>query len=97
QLDLPYETAQVKLRAGIALTRADRREPGVERLTDAYRTARKLGARPLATRVAGELAAIGEQVERRLGRRAAAQLEGPGLTRRELEIMRLVSTGRTNR
>ena len=97
QLELPYEMAQVKLRAGVALVRAGRHEPGIERLTDAYRIARKLGARPLAARVAGELAAIGEQVERRLGRRAAAQLEGPGLTRRELEIMRLVSTGRTNR
>ena len=97
RLELPYETAQAKLRAGVALVRAGRREPGIERMTDAYRIARKLGARPFAARVAGELAALGEQVERRLGRRAAAQLEGPGLTRRELEIMRLVSTGRTNR
>jgi ATP/maltotriose-dependent transcriptional regulator MalT len=96
-LKLPYETAQTKLRAGVALLTATRREEGVDCLTDAYRTARKLGARPLATAAAPELAAFGEQVDRRLGRRAAAQLDGPGLTRRELEIVRLVASGRTNR
>jgi DNA-binding NarL/FixJ family response regulator len=73
------------------------RELGIERLGDAYRTARKLGARPLAQRVAAELAKMGEPVDRRLGRRAAAALERGGLTRRELEVVRLVASGRTNR
>jgi DNA-binding CsgD family transcriptional regulator len=96
-LELPYETAQTKRRSGIALTLAGRHEKGIERLTEAYRTARKLGARPLASGVAKELSDLGERVDRRLGRRAAAMLEGPGLTRRELQIMRLVAAGRTNR
>jgi DNA-binding CsgD family transcriptional regulator len=73
------------------------RELAIERLMDAYRTARKLRARPLAQRAAAELAALGESVDRRLGRRAAAELAFAGLSRRELEIARLVAAGQTNR
>jgi predicted ATPase/DNA-binding CsgD family transcriptional regulator len=94
---LPYEAAQTHLRAGVAFVAAGEREQGIGHLTNAYRIARRLGARPLADRAAGELAGFGEQVDRRLGRRAAARLDGPGLTRRELEIVRLVATGKTNR
>jgi DNA-binding CsgD family transcriptional regulator len=47
---------------------------------------RWLGARPL-----------GEKVERRPGRRAAGELEHAGLSRREVEMLRPVSVGRTNR
>jgi ATP/maltotriose-dependent transcriptional regulator MalT len=96
-LQLPFELAQTQVRAGVTLAAAGHRGAAVDRLTSAYRTARKLGARPLARRAAAELESLGEQVERRLGRRAAAQLEGPGLTRREHEVMRLVADGRTNR
>ena len=44
-----------------------------------------------------QLVALGEHVERRLGRRAAGKQERAGLTRRELEVVRLVALGRTNR
>jgi DNA-binding CsgD family transcriptional regulator len=96
-LSLPFEAAQTHLRAGIALAASGERERGIERLVDSYRIARRLGANPLANRAASELMTLGEQVDQRLGRRAAARLEGPGLTRRELEIVRLVATGKTNR
>jgi DNA-binding CsgD family transcriptional regulator len=33
----------------------------------------------------------------RLGRRAAAEVAGAGLSRREIEVVRLVGAGRTNR
>jgi DNA-binding CsgD family transcriptional regulator len=97
ELELPFEAAQTQVRLGVAHAAAGARADGVEQLTGAYRTARKLGAQPLARRAVHELAALGEQVERRLGRRAAAQLDGPGLSRRELEVMRLVAGGGTNR
>ena len=42
-------------------------------------------------------ARLGESVERRLGRRAAAAHDGAGLSRREVEVMRLLAVGRTNR
>jgi DNA-binding CsgD family transcriptional regulator len=40
---------------------------------------------------------LGESVSRRLGARAAADADGAGLSRRELEVVRLLSVGRTNR
>jgi ATP/maltotriose-dependent transcriptional regulator MalT len=97
ELNLPFDAAQTCIRGGLAEAASGRREEGVNLLVDAYRTARRLGARPLATQAAQALAALGEPVERRLGRKAAASLGGPGLSRRELEVMRLVANGRTNR
>ena len=96
-LDVPFEQAEIELRAGVTLAAAGEREMALERLGDAYRTARKLGARPLAAEAAREVAALGESVVRRLGRRAAADADGSVLSRRELEVMRLVADGRTNR
>ena len=96
-LDIPFERVQIQLRAGVALAAAGEREQGLERLDGAYRSARKLGSRPLAAAVAAEVAGLGESVERRLGRRAAAEAEGGGLSRRELEVLRLAAEGQTNR
>jgi DNA-binding CsgD family transcriptional regulator len=48
-------------------------------------------------RVTGSLAALGERPERRLGRRAVAQAANGGLSRREVEVVRLVAMGHTNR
>jgi len=96
-LAIPHERAQVELRAGTMLAAAGLREEALERLSDAYRTARKLGAQPLASAAAQEVAALGESVAQRLGARAAASADGVQLTRRELEVLRHVAVGRTNR
>ncbi len=96
-LAVPFERAQIELRAGVVLAAAGEREQGLERLCDAYRTASKLGARPLASAAAREVAELGESVAQRLGGRAATKADGVQLTRRELEVLRLVSIGRTNR
>ena len=96
-LDIPFQRAEIELRAGVALAAAGERELGLERLGDAYRSARKLGARPLAAEAAREVAALGESVVRRLGQRAAADAERAGLSRRELQVVRRVAVGRTNR
>jgi DNA-binding NarL/FixJ family response regulator len=85
------------VRAGIALAAIGEREAAVERLTEAHRTATRLGSRPRAVEAARQLVTLGEQVERRLGRRAAGQLERAGLRRRELEVVRMVALGQTNR
>jgi DNA-binding NarL/FixJ family response regulator len=92
-LDIPYERAEIALRAGIAQAAAGNRDAALDLLGGAYRTARKLGARPLATEAAREAQALGGS----LGRRAEADAEGGGLSRRELEVVRLVGAGRTNR
>ena len=95
-LRIPAERAQILHRAGVALAAAGQRELAVERHAEAYRVARQLGARPLAGRAAMAIEQLGESVEQRLGR-AAADGEGSSLTRRELEVVRLVADGRTNR
>ncbi len=89
-LDVPFERAQMELRAAIAIAAAGDRETALERLGGAYRTARKLGARPLAAEAATEVAKLGGSVSRRVS-------EETGLTRRELEVVRLIAVGRTNR
>jgi DNA-binding NarL/FixJ family response regulator len=96
-LDLPLDRAETQLRAGVALAAAGERESAIERLTDGYRTARKLGARPLAARARMELAQLGERADQRHSRNGTAELENSGLSRRELEVVRLVAVGRTNR
>jgi DNA-binding CsgD family transcriptional regulator len=97
ELAIPFERAQVEVRAGVALAAAGERERGLDLLGDAYRAARKLGARPLASEAAGEVAALGDSVAKRLGKRAAAGTAEAGLTRRENEVLRHVAVGRTNR
>jgi len=96
-LAIPHERAQVELRAGVALAAAGEREEALERLSDAYRCARKLGAGPLASAAAQQVAELGESVAQRLGSRAAAAADGSQLTRRELEVLRHVAIGRTNK
>jgi DNA-binding NarL/FixJ family response regulator len=97
ELDLPFQRAQTQLRAAAAHVAAGEREDAVRRLTDAYRTARKLGAQPLAGLAARRLEELGERAEQRLGPRATRDMTAGGLTRRELEVLRFVSIGRTNR
>ena len=92
-LRVPAERAQILHRAGVALAAAGEREAAIERQSEAYRLARKLGARPLAGRAAAAIEDLGESAEQRLG---AAAADG-ALSRRELEVVRLVAEGRTNR
>ena len=47
--------------------------------------------------VSDSLTELGERADRRLGRRAVAQGADSGLTRREVEVVRLVAMGHTNR
>jgi DNA-binding NarL/FixJ family response regulator len=96
-LDVPVDRVEIGMRAGVALAAAGERDAALERLDDAYRGARRLGSRLMAVETAREVAALGESVARRLGRRAEADAEGSGLSRRELEVVRLVAVGRTNR
>jgi DNA-binding NarL/FixJ family response regulator len=88
-VDAPFDRAETERRAAAALAMLGRREEAVEHLVAAHRTARRLGARPLLERVAGSLAALGERPERRPGDNT--------LSRREVEVVRLVAMGHTNR
>jgi DNA-binding CsgD family transcriptional regulator len=97
ELEIPFERAQILLHAGTALAQAGERESGLERLAQAHRIAQRLGAEPLAGSVAAAVTAAGASLEELLGSRAAARHHNAGLSRRELEVMRLVADGLTNR
>jgi DNA-binding NarL/FixJ family response regulator len=94
-LRIPAERAQILHRSGVALSAAGERELAIDRHAEAYRLARKLGARPLAGRAASAIEELGESAEQRLGR-ASTDGEGSQLSRRELEVLRLVAAGETN-
>lgn len=93
----PYEVAEMRARCAVPLLETNRRAAALGILTASYRTAKKLGARPLAYRIVGQFEALGEPIEPHLGRRASSQSERAGLSRRELDVMRHVARGRTNK
>jgi DNA-binding NarL/FixJ family response regulator len=93
---IPYCYASTQLRAGIACTTAHQRDAAAAHLANAYRTARKLSARPLAARTAQALAVLGEPLGERSGQGAASRLRSGNLTRRQREILQLVAQGQTN-
>ncbi len=95
--DLPLARAEIGRRAGLAFVRVGRREDGIAALVTAARTARRIGATPLGTEIAADLAGLQESVERRLGGREARRLASGGLTRREIEVLHLVARGMTSR
>src|SRR5581483_8856343 len=96
-VELPFDRAEVECRAAVAYTAAGDRNSALEKFRSAHRAAIKLGARPLANRIAEQVTALGEKVERRLGRLAAAGVGRGGLSPRELEVTRLVASGLTSR
>jgi DNA-binding CsgD family transcriptional regulator len=83
-LGVPYEAARVRVLIGLACRRLGDEEAALMELDAAGWTFRQLGAAPDLARI---------QV---LSRQAAAE-PSHGLTARELEVLRLVATGRTNR
>jgi DNA-binding CsgD family transcriptional regulator len=97
RLGAACQFAHTQLRSAAALAAAGERDRAVERFVEAYHTARNLGAAPLASSATRGLVELGESLERRLGKRAARRLDQAGLTRRELQVLRLVNQGRSNR
>jgi DNA-binding CsgD family transcriptional regulator len=84
ELDVPYEAARVRVLIGLACRQLADEETAEMELDAARRVFEQLGAAPDLARAQS------------LSRKAAARLAG-GLTARELEVLRLVATGKTNR
>ncbi|MGZ8741366.1 MAG: LuxR C-terminal-related transcriptional regulator [Nocardioides sp.] len=80
QLRAPYETARTRVRLGVAFREMGDEDSSLAELDAARRTFAELGAAPAEREVA---ALIGPAAPR-------------GLTARELEVLRLVATGRGN-
>jgi DNA-binding CsgD family transcriptional regulator len=95
-LTTPYCHAITQWRAGAACIAAGQGDAGVLHLTSAYRTARKLGARPLAMRLAQSLRDLGETQNGHVARSGAARFQSGSLTRRQREVLQLVAQGQTS-
>jgi DNA-binding NarL/FixJ family response regulator len=95
-LEVPLERAETEWRLGAARAKLGEREAAIAHFVNAYRGANGLGAKPLAARIVKDLEALGEPVAKHLGQRAARQAGQGGLTRRQIEIVRLIAQGLTN-
>ncbi|MDH2429937.1 helix-turn-helix transcriptional regulator [Sphaerisporangium sp. TRM90804] len=92
----PYPRARSLTQAAVAAAKAGDRDGAAARLRAAYPLARALGARPLLV----EIESLGRRVGAVLAEGAAgpqAAVPGADLTPRELEVLRLVALGRSNR
>ncbi|HEX6675100.1 MAG TPA: AAA family ATPase [Actinomycetes bacterium] len=95
----PYQAAYARWRLAEALLATRDRELAERVLRDAYATAARLGAQPLRF----ELEQLGRRSRVPLGGAATPAATGApadaglGLTPRELEVLRLVAEGRSNR
>ncbi|NLU80139.1 AAA family ATPase [Micromonospora sp. HNM0581] len=94
-LPRPYDALLARERQARALLAAGDTEPGRVLLAEVYDRLYELGARGDAERVAGSLRACGAEVPRlwRGGRKGY----GDQLSPRELDVVRLVVAGKTNR
>jgi DNA-binding CsgD family transcriptional regulator len=100
-----YETARSRWRLAAALAEAGRRDEAQQELLLAIEVADRLGARPLRSAL-GELARRARLADRpapgaadRAARPGGAAARGPvaGLTSREVEVLRLLAAGMSNR
>ena len=94
----PQEEAYALLRAAGAASAAGNREGAAVRLGRAADLARRLGARPLLEQISSLARRARVDVAALPGQRAQPGGAAPlGLTERELEVLRLVAAGRSNR
>jgi DNA-binding NarL/FixJ family response regulator len=96
-MQLPRERVESLLRAAAACAAAGRREAAVAHAREAARGAEHLGARPLAEAAAALLREMGEALSGALGPRRARRAEPGGLTTRQLQVLREVSRGLTDK
>lgn len=88
-VELPHDRAELLVTAAQAALEAGQEQLARTWLTDARQQARRLGARPLQALAEQQLAALDAGPE-------TAELAA-GLTARQLQVVRLVAAGRTNR
>jgi DNA-binding CsgD family transcriptional regulator len=89
EVELPHDRAELLVSAAAAASNAGLEDQAREWLADARLQARRLGARPLQAAAEHALAGLGGS---EAGSAAAA-----GLTPRQLQVIRRVAEGRTNR
>lgn len=97
QLTSPWELARAEWRCGVACCAAGDNSEAIRHLTNAYRLAKNLGARPLASQAAASLESLGESPEEHSVAASPARARRATLTRRQLEVLRQVADGLTDK
>ncbi len=97
KLDLPFELALVLQAVGETAAAAGDRERAGESMHKGYRILKKLGARSASSRVAYRMRELGLRAEEGRGSTSGGREERGGLTRRQLEVARLMAEGFTNK
>jgi DNA-binding CsgD family transcriptional regulator len=88
-IELPYDRAELLVSAAVSARAIGLDEQAREWLTDARTHARRLGARPLQAAAERQLAELGSS--------DSTPAAAAGLTPRQLQVIRRVADGRTNR
>jgi ATP/maltotriose-dependent transcriptional regulator MalT len=97
KLKIPIEQVAVEYRLGCCLTELAQNDKAAIYLNRAYRTAKNLSARPLSSRIAAKMNEIGLHSEESRNASSKERASSAGLTRRQKEILLLLSEGLTNK
>ena len=97
KLETPLERLKAEFRLGVAHKHNDDHKNAILHLRNAYNIAKNLGCRPLASQIADELDTLGEPTGEQRSPEAASRAAYNGLTRRQVEILRLITGGLTNK
>jgi tetratricopeptide (TPR) repeat protein len=93
---VPLEEVETKYRAGLAHLANDQKKRGIELLQNAYQLAHSMGERFYSRRIIDVLDQQGVSIEKLVGKRKATRAKFGGLTRRQVEVLKLVAEGMTN-
>ena len=97
KLETPLERLKAEFRLGVAHKHNDDQKNAISHLRNAYNIAKNLGCRPLASQIAEELDALGEPTGEQRSPEAVSRAAYNGLTRRQVEILRFITEGFTNK
>jgi DNA-binding CsgD family transcriptional regulator len=97
EIEVPFDRAHTRWRLGTALASAGEHERAVDELRKAGRVFKQMGVKPFRSEVEKELVALGAYMEPLLSAREGRRLKQAGLTRRQIEVLRKLAQGMTNR
>ena len=97
EIETPYDRAHTRWRLGTALATAGEHEKAADELQKAGRVFIQMGVKPYRSEVEKELVALGAHMEPLLSAREGRRLKQAGLTRRQIEVLRKLAQGMTNR
>jgi ATP/maltotriose-dependent transcriptional regulator MalT len=97
EIEVPFNRAHTRWRLGTALVAAGEHEKAVDELQKAALVFKQMGVKSFWSEVEKELVALGTHLEPILSAREERRLKQAGLTRRQIEVLRKLAQGMTNR